>query len=443
MKKIQLVLLFLFVLTQAYAQNNDYPCQNPPYFEISDELYANSPSKKMDFTHALISIFSKTESEDSAGSNSEKAQLSELATQQRVSLNVVFFNGVKTIIIQPREIKNDKIIVYFHGGAYRDEMLLFQWDMAIDIARKAGSPVYVVDYRLVPDHIFPAPIEDGMAVYNKLLESFEANQIVFMGDSAGGGLALGLAGKIRDENKPLPAQLILISPWLDLEGDNPEMPDYDDLDLMLSVEGVQQGGIDYVGENNLHQLDNPYGSPLLLNNLNDFPPVLLFIGTYEILYPDAILFKEKAEAQGMNITTVAVDGGFHVWLAAPAALVPESWQSRKQIASFINCGPQGERVGFSVEDEKGVTDQLFHYTILPNPTSESIQIKFNKYNSNSTNAQIEIYNMSGAKVYTNSISISVTNMNCSLPLNLKNGNYIVSVTIDGVNQSEKILVVNN
>ena len=141
-----------------------------------------------------------------------------------------------------------------------------------------------------------------MKVYRKLLERFDASQLVFMGDSAGGGLALGLAGKIRDEDLPIPAQLVLISPWLDIESDNPDMADYDDIDMMLDVPGTQSGGIEYVGASNLENLDNPYASPLLLDDLDDLPPAIMFIGTYEILYPDAILFNEKAATQGMDLT---------------------------------------------------------------------------------------------------------------------------------------------
>ena len=87
-------------------------------------------------------------------------------------------------------------------------------------------------------------------------------------------MALGLAGKLRDEGFALPGQLILISPWLDVASDNVDMEAYDDLDMMLSLDGTQQGGINYVGENNLDDLDHPYASPLLLENLGELLTML-------------------------------------------------------------------------------------------------------------------------------------------------------------------------
>ncbi len=361
------------------AQNNSYTCQSPPYFTKGEQLYVNSPSNQMVLAHQLIGMFRRTGYSDE-DKRMTKELSDELASQQKNRIEIEYLNGVQTFVITPGIVKNDKKIVYFHGGGYTDDIILFQWNMAFDIARKSGSPVYVVKYRRVPDYIFPAPIEDGLTAYLKLLERFDASQLVFMGDSAGGGLALGLSGKLRDEELPLPSQLVLISPWLDVEGDNPDMPQYEAADLMLSVQGLQRGGVNYVGGNNLQEMDNPYASPLLLDDLNELPPSLMFIGTYEILYPDAILFKDKAEEQGMDLTTVEVEGGFHVWLGAPNWMVPESWKARKQVAYFINCGPEMERRAGGELTFEETHELTFELHVLPNPASKAfvLEIESNK-----------------------------------------------------------------
>jgi acetyl esterase/lipase len=418
MKNILLSLLLIIGFFVAPSQTFEFPCTDPPYHTLHDPLYTNSPSGQMQVAHYLIGIFNQLGLRQSQMNNSNEA------SNERMTIQTEYINNVETIVITPGAIKNNKKIIYFHGGAYSEELLVFQLEMAIDIAKRAGSPLYLVQYRLVPEHLFPAPIEDGMSVYLKLLESFNADEIVFMGDSAGGGLALGLAGKLRDDQLPMPAQLVLISPWLDVEGDNPDMPALDHLDLMLDVNQIQQGGRNYVGVNNLANLDNPYASPLLLENLGDLPPTILFIGTYEILYPDALLFKAKANAQEMDLTFITVNGGFHVWLAAPAWLVPESAWARKQVASFINCHESSERldVDHQIDD--------IQLTLFPNPSNGSSSIEINIKNLNFSELgryQIEIADISGVLHYQNDVSIDASIFRFALPLELKSGIYFVQV----------------
>ena len=362
MKQFVLPLCMVLVLTCHHLVAQDFECQDPPYYTLYETLYGNSPSSQMQFAHELIGIFSRTD-----GSSEDESDHGE-----RVGIRQEFIAGIKTVIVEPRNLRNDKIILYFHGGGYSEELILFQWDMAVDIAKKTGSPVYLVDYGLVPQFTFPAPVEQGLAVYLELLGSFSADQIVFMGDSAGGGLALGLAGKLRDDQVELPAQLVLISPWLDVEGDNPDMPAIDPLDKMLSLEGLQNGGLNYVNGDEA-ELDNPYASPLLLEGLGELPPTILFIGTHEILFPDAVLFRDKAMQQGMDLTYVEVEGGFHVWLGAPAWLVPESAWSRRQVASFINCHPESGRE--AVVSAVDFNEKNWQVKVYPNPVNAASVIE--------------------------------------------------------------------
>jgi monoterpene epsilon-lactone hydrolase len=425
--------IFFLLLVHSFltsAQTSEYPCSEPPYYTLVDPLYANSPTPQMQIAQFVIGLFLQL------GGRQSRTEYGNEGANDRVSIQTEYFNNVETIVITPGVLKNNKKIIYFHGGAYTDELILFQLEMAIDIAKRAGSSLYLVQYRLVPEHLFPAPIEDGMSVYLKLLESFNADEIVFMGDSAGGGLALGLAGKLRDDHLPLPAQLVLIAPWLDVECDNPEMPALDDLDPMLSVDGLGQSGINYVGHNNLSELDNPYASPLLLEGLGDLPPSLLFIGKNEILYPDALLFKNKALAQNMDLTFIEVNGGFHVWLAAPAWLVPESAKARNQIASFINCHVVEERIISSEHNS-------LEFTLFPNPSAGNTTLKFNSNILNTadfTEFEINIADVNGQVLYQNSIQLDQNSFRFTIPIELKSGIYIVNVQ-NAKNEGIQTLVI--
>ena len=176
------------------VHGQSYPCDDLPYYTLDDELYANSPSRQMEFTHILIGLFDQLSRR--IEHETETVELYDEA-EARVGIRVEYLNGVRTVLITPGTTRNDKKIVYFHGGGYSNELIPFQWDMAVDVAKKAGSPVYLVEYGLVPDHIFPVPIEDGFLAYTKLLESFDASEIVFMGDSAGGGIGLRSSRKIK------------------------------------------------------------------------------------------------------------------------------------------------------------------------------------------------------------------------------------------------------
>lgn len=383
-----------FLLGALPVLAGEYPCEDPPYYSLGEEVYAGSPTPQMAFMHDVIGVFQglfRTEQSPHPLADSTAWR----ANRPLLTIENTQISGVPVTILTPRGLRNDKIILYLHGGAYSQEMIFPQWEMVADIAIKAGSPVYVVDYRLVPEYTFPAPIEDGLAVYLQLLQDISADRIVFMGDSAGGGLALGLAGKLRDDALPLPAQLVLISPWLDIAGDDPGMPALDDLDQMLSVDDIQSGGMAYAG-GDPGVLDNPYASPLLLNDLDELPPTILFVGTHEILYPESLAFRDKAENQGMDLTYVAVEGGFHVFLGAPALLVPESARARRQVASFINCLPDGGRL------EGSETNGALPLHLHPNPVAGQAPVYIavpQQPDSEGTTATLTITDMQGQVVH--------------------------------------------
>lgn len=179
---------------------------------------------------------------------------------------------------------DDGALLYFHGGAYVTGSAHGYRGLAAELGRAAGVPAYAVDYRLAPEHPFPAPVEDAAAAYRALLDSGIApEKIVFAGDSAGGGLALAALVHLRDEGAPMPAAALLISPWLDLACEGETIASKATADPSLTPAGLRSMAAHYLaGADAKHQLASP-----LFANLAGLPPLLIQVGSAEILLSDA------------------------------------------------------------------------------------------------------------------------------------------------------------
>ena len=231
----------------------------------------------------------------------------------------------------PLHKKSNKIILYFHGGGYVCGPSILQWRMLSHISSETGCTSLMINYRTAPEHQYPAAIDDMDNVYEFLAESFNREHIIFMGDSAGGGLALGLAMKLRDLNKQMPGKLVLLSPWLDVSMNNPETAGQIELDHMLAVPGLVEAGDLYRGT---EKNDNPYISPVK-GNLSNLPPVYLMIGTHDLLLPDCRILRRRALAAGMDLLYEEWDEMFHVWMLNVPYL-PEAKEAVSKIINFID-----------------------------------------------------------------------------------------------------------
>ena len=134
---------------------------------------------------------------------------------------------------------SNTVILYFHGGAYMANITGAHWTLAAKLAGETGAAVYVPDYPLVPRSVWKDTWSFSETLYRELAAKHAGARMVLMGDSAGGGLALALAERLRDSGEGAPAEVILFSPWLDLGSDNPERAVLDPLDLILSLEGLR------------------------------------------------------------------------------------------------------------------------------------------------------------------------------------------------------------
>ena len=237
--------------------------------------------------------------------------------------------GVACTMITPNRLTHkDRLIFYLHGGAYVCGPNRFHWPMLAELARDTGITVAVVRYGLAPERPFPASIDDAMTAYCHFQNRYA--DICILGDSAGGGLALATALKIKDENLPSPSRLVLLSPWLDITLSNPEIAAVKN-DPFLATGALVPISSAYAAG---HDPTDPLLSPIH-GDFSGLPPILLFCGTAEILAPDCRRFKKMAAAAGVKLFYEEWPDMFHVWMAAP--FIPQAAEARKIMARFIEA----------------------------------------------------------------------------------------------------------
>jgi epsilon-lactone hydrolase len=248
-----------------------------------------------------------------------------------ICLQAVSANGVPADWLEPDHAIPGRAILYLHGGAYVIGSPTTHRGLAGQIAHVSQARLLLIDYRLAPEHPFPAALEDSLSSYHWLLEKgFTPEHIAIGGDSAGGGLTLSTALSLRDNHEELPAALFLLSPWTDLTFSGDSIRTRADRDPLL-----QMGG-DLTMVNtfaNGHPLTHPYISPLFAD-FHDLPPTLIQVGTEEILYDDSSRLEQKAQLAGVDVTMETWPGMWHVFQGF-APYVPESRQAIIKIGDFL------------------------------------------------------------------------------------------------------------
>jgi len=209
------------------------------------------------------------------------------------SLEIKEVNGITMEWVQKKGTNPDKAILQLHGGAYtrslEDNGITYQ-RAAVQYAKLSGAGVLTVDYRVAPEHPYPAALEDAVQAYKWLLgEGYPPENIIIAGDSAGGGLVLATSLYIRDNDMPMPAALITMSAWTNLN--------------------YRRRTPAYVGNN---PANNPYISPAF-GEYSGFPPVLMQVGGDEILLNDTIKVAQKAKEAGVVVQQTTYPGMFHVF----------------------------------------------------------------------------------------------------------------------------------
>ena len=210
--------------------------------------------------------------------------------------------------------KRKRAILYCHGGGYTSGNLGYSRVLASKLTHVTGYDVLTFEYRLAPEHPYPAAVEDALRAWDHLMYlGYGARDITVVGDSAGGNLALVLCRRLRTMERMLPAALVLMSPWTDMTASGPSYTERQDIDPMLTMEYIKAVRSAYAGG---ADLSSPDLSPLL-GDCSGFPPTLIQVGTYEILYSDAEGLRDKLLAAHIPCTFQVYDEMWHVFQMFP------------------------------------------------------------------------------------------------------------------------------
>lgn len=214
-------------------------------------------------------------------------------------------------------------ILYLHGGAYVRPINRHHWNFVVDLAGRSGCEIVVPLYPLAPRHNGLTAFDFVSRLYRR--ESADPRPLILMGDSAGGGLALALAGWIRDQSLPAPRQLVLLSPWLDVEIPHPQALQLQAADPMLTLDGLRRAGRAYAGPlGGAHPVISPArGDP------RGLPPMAIHVGGRELIGPDVIDYAVRVRALGGSVELNRVPAMMHVW---PLLGFPEALAARALIA---------------------------------------------------------------------------------------------------------------
>ena len=192
--------------------------------------------------------------------------------------------------------------------------------------------VLCFDYRLAPEHPYPAAAEDAMKAWNYLmLLGYGARDVIITGDSAGGNLALSLVLKIKEQERLLPRGIVLMSPWTDLTGEGKTFQTKAELDPVLDKEYIDRMTRAYAPD---RDLTDPYISPLF-GDFRGFPPMLIQVGSIEMLLSDSVSVAAKAREQGVKVRLSVYEGMFHVFQMAYLN-IPESKKAWAEAGKFID-----------------------------------------------------------------------------------------------------------
>jgi monoterpene epsilon-lactone hydrolase len=248
--------------------------------------------------------------------------------------------GVPTLLLEPAGSGGaaaGKLLLYLHGGAYVAGSCHLQWATPAAAARALNVPVRCVEYRLAPEHPFPAGLDDAVAVYTELLRSNAPKDIALLGDSAGGGLALALLQRLRRRGLPPPGGVVLYSPWVELTKAGDTHTTLAGVDPMLQYElNLAAPALAYVG-GDVAKLADPLVSPLRADwskaAVGQLPQVLIQVGLRDTFLSDAAALHRKLAAAGQPVEFSPWDGMWHVFQAWHT--LPEAAAAGAEAAAFL------------------------------------------------------------------------------------------------------------
>jgi epsilon-lactone hydrolase len=247
--------------------------------------------------------------------------------------------GIPVVNVEVAGVDPELVILYLHGGAYAIGTAESSVGLASDLARRAGALLVTVDYRLAPEHPHPAAIDDAVAAYRGLLDSgVAASAIAIAGESAGAGLAAATLVALQQAGLPQPSAAVLMSPWADLTLSGESVSGKSAVDPALTPEGLRRRAVDYVPAGDQRaELVSP-----IFADLTGLAPLLIQVGSHEILLDDATRLAARAAAADVAVTLEVTPGVPHVFQGF-AAMLDEGDAALTSAGEFLHAHLAGRR----------------------------------------------------------------------------------------------------
>jgi monoterpene epsilon-lactone hydrolase len=231
----------------------------------------------------------------------------------------------------PQADASSGVLLYLHGGGYVIGTSHTGVPLAAALAARAGLRALSLDYRLAPEHAFPAAPDDALAAYRAMLEDTDPARIVLAGDSAGGGLALATLLAARDAGLPLPAGLVAFSGWFDLTLSGPSLTGKESVDPVFDAADIREYAGTYLPDG--ADASHPLASPML-GDLRGLPPLLLQVGSHEVLLDDSTSLATRAAAADVEVVLETYPGSAHVFQHGHAT-EPTAARAMDSAAAFL------------------------------------------------------------------------------------------------------------
>ncbi len=307
--------------------------------QITDSSVTYIHSEKASFTSKMIQNISSLFGVKKGGNIIKKVNQSastEVPTPvpkymyKKYDIKEFTVNNRKVWTIKPKETASDKVILYLHGGVYVSTIKKYHWKFAEELILKTNATIVIPDYPLAPSSTCENAIDLVDKVYQELLKKHSPDNINLMGDSSGGGLALGFAMYLNKESKPQPNQIILLFPWLDVTMSNEDILEIDKKDKMLGIEPLQIAGKAFAGELDLKD----YRVSPIYGEFSELGKISVFIGTHDLLVADCRKLKSIAETSNVSLNYFEYPKMFHGWVLLTS--MKEGKVALEQISTLIN-----------------------------------------------------------------------------------------------------------
>jgi acetyl esterase/lipase len=230
--------------------------------------------------------------------------------QKKLHIGAEEIQGRRVWILSPKSNHYGPIILYLHGGVYFANITNLHWRFLDQVVNHTKAKLIVPDYPLAPEYTCIDTYRFLDKFYAKVISDFPEGKFVLMGDSAGGGLALGFAQKIKNERVKQPAKIILFSPWLDASMTNPEIASYDKVDRIISVNALKMAGKIFADDSGV----TDFRVSPIYGDFSNLGKISIFIGTHEVLMADASKWKHLMEEKQIDFNYFEYPEMFHNWV---------------------------------------------------------------------------------------------------------------------------------